>query len=86
MTSVNFCYWLQGFFELQGAKKVTPAQVEIMKAHLNMVFVHEIDPAMGDQAHQDELNAIHTPTKPDFNTPDRPWNRPAGPGGEIYRC
>ncbi len=60
MTSVSFAYWLQGFFELQNPTTLTQEQVECIKRHLNMVFVHEIDPAMGDKAHQDKLNEIHS--------------------------
>lgn len=63
MQSRDFCYWLQGYFEIHGQDTmITPAQAEIIKNHLSMVFVHEIDPAMGDQTHQDKLNQIHTAT------------------------
>lgn len=62
MTAVSFVYWLQGFFELSEAEELTAKQVEIIKRHLHMVFVHDIDPKLGDQEHQDELNAIHNPT------------------------
>ena len=69
MTSRDFCFWLQGFFEVSGAKEVTPEQVEMMKKHLNLVFKHEIDPAMGDQNHQNQLNQIHN-TIPDHMNPN----------------
>jgi hypothetical protein len=61
MQSRDFCYWLQGYFEINGAHADTlsSVQIETIKRHLNLVFVHEIDPAMGDQKHQDKLNAIH---------------------------
>lgn len=38
MTTEQFAYWLQGFFEIQGAKEVTPTQVQIIKDHLALVF------------------------------------------------
>lgn len=38
MEAQDFCYWLQGFFELSEGKKLTPKQVEIIKDHLNLVF------------------------------------------------
>lgn len=60
MTSVNFAYWLQGFFEITEPKEINAEQTELIKRHLNLVFKHEIDPAMGDQKHQDELNEIHS--------------------------
>ena len=37
-------------------------QVEILKNHLAMVFVHEIDPSFGDQKKQDKLNNLHNPS------------------------
>jgi len=72
MTSRDFCYWLQGFFEINESgqprpTKMTPVedpglnaiQVAMIKRHLAMVFVHEIDPSHGPQEHQDELQSIH---------------------------
>jgi hypothetical protein len=64
MTSREFCYWLQGFFELTGepgrmAKGLTDDQTEQVRRHLALVFKHEIDPSAGGAAHQAELNAIH---------------------------
>jgi len=44
MNSIDFCFWLQGFFEITDANSVTDKQVEIIKNHLNLVFKHEIDP------------------------------------------
>lgn len=63
MTSRDFCYWLQGFFEItnvtDGTQVIQRDQVEMIKKHLNLVFKHEIDPSMGNQEHQNELNQIH---------------------------
>lgn len=61
MTSRDFAYWLQGFFEVSGAETITKEQTTMIKKHLNLVFKHEIDPSMGDEKHQQELNEIHTP-------------------------
>ena len=61
MTSRDFCYWLQGYFELNGPKKIDEKETELIKKHLNLVFKHEIDPSMGDKSHQEELNNIHSP-------------------------
>lgn len=75
MKSTEFCYWLQGCFELNGPQNgFTAAQVEVIKAHLNMVFFHEIDKSYPNQQ---KLNQIH--------------NKPLGPpnttfGGELLRC
>ena len=61
MTSRDFCYWLQGYFEISETNKIEEKQTEQIKKHLNLVFKHEIDPSMGSQEHQNELNAIHNP-------------------------
>lgn len=65
MTPENFCYWLQGWFELNSTTnntQVTPETITVIKNHLNMVFAHSIDPSQGDAAHQEVLNKLH------FNT------------------
>lgn len=49
MTSKDFVYWLQGFFELSEPNKaLTPEQVKSIKNHLKLVFLHEIDPSYSD--------------------------------------
>jgi len=63
MTSRDFCYWLQGFFEIEDESNqpekvsLNPKQVEMIKRHLSLVFKHEIDPSFGKN--QKGLNAIH---------------------------
>lgn len=64
MKAENFVYWLQGMFELTDTKTLDEKQTDLIKRHLNLVFKHEIDPAMGDEKHQAELNKIHSPTWP----------------------
>ena len=64
MKSSEFCYWLQGFFELSDKQfDLTTSQVNIIKNHLNLVFRHELDKTHGDEKEQAELNQIHTPIK-----------------------
>lgn len=48
MTPENFCYWLQGLFEIEGADKnktvnqsLSYEQVACIKQHLEYVFKHE---------------------------------------------
>lgn len=64
MTSRDFCYWLQGFFEIRNSgrdrKDLSASQVEMIERHLAMVFVHEIDPSHGDEKKQKQLNEIHS--------------------------
>ena len=59
MTTRDFAFWMQGFFELTNAKEITEEQTTMIKNHLSMCFKHDIDPTMGDTAHQHQLNAIH---------------------------
>ena|ERR1700761_6066822 len=67
MTSRDFAYWLQGFFELddkglkQASYELTHKQIDTIRNHLALVFKHEIDPSYGDAKHQEELNKIHNP-------------------------
>lgn len=59
MKSRDFCFWLQGIFEVAQPTELNAEAVSKIKAHLSLVFKHEIDPSMGDKQHQDELNNIH---------------------------
>ncbi len=71
MTSRDFCYWLQGFFEITDPSLtgglpsgLSKEQADCVKKHLALVFKHEIDPSMGPKPHQDALDAIHNAGKP----------------------
>lgn len=55
MTSRDFCFWLQGYLEIAPAGPLTQEQVEMVRKHLSLVFVHEIDPSMPSKT----LDAIH---------------------------
>lgn len=59
MTSRDFCYWLQGLFELGSPVALDAKQTDLVKVHLAMVFVHEINPSAGDAKQQAVLNDIH---------------------------
>lgn len=84
MTSRDFCYWLQGFFELSMAGDpgleipLSNQKVNMIMNHLNLVFKHEIDPSIdkGNEKIKEELNQIHSPFKP---------QRPPG-GDGLVRC
>lgn len=64
MTSRDFCFWLQGYFEIGAqsgvqAPALTGEQMATVRRHLALVFKYEIDPGFGDKAEQEKLNAIH---------------------------
>lgn len=74
MTSVQFCYWFQGAFELGTFKNgATVEQMEMIQKHLALVFKHEIDSFYPNQG---ELNDIHS---------GKPSN-PFSPHDTIVRC
>jgi len=58
LRSRDFAYWLQGLFELADAKRLDERQTELIRAHLNMVFIHEIDPSFPAEQ-QEALNGAH---------------------------
>lgn len=86
MTSRDFCYWLQGYFELNEELKdgrgMGAGQTEMVKRHLALVFKHEIDlsiakPGTPEAAALDEIHAV-----PGFP----PKIGGTGPAGTLYRC
>ncbi len=62
MKSVEFCYWLQGLFELQNPKTLNAKQTDLIRKHLALVFFHEIDPSYGDDSVQEVMNEMHSGT------------------------
>lgn len=85
MLARDFCYWLQGLFELGKPVSLDAAQTDLIKRHLSMVFVHDIDPQAPSEQ-QAMLNALHSgkPAPPVVASPQpKPWH----PHGEPQaRC
>lgn len=87
MTSRDFCYWLQGLFELGADKTLNARQTDLVKRHLAMVFQHDIDPSAGGPAEQEALNKTHQGlVSVAVKTPSPHIGGPDGPGGIKYRC
>lgn len=59
-------------------------QVDMIAKHLALVFKHEIDPAAGNQIHQDELSAIHQFMKP-VEEKLKPLST-TNTDGTLFRC
>lgn len=64
MTARDFCFWLQGYFEVVAANPapaggLTPSQASCVERHLALVFAHDIDPQAGGPESQAKLNIIH---------------------------
>lgn len=74
MKASEFCYWLQGYFELAQTNHVTRDQVDVIKRHLALVFVHDLDPAQV----ADKLQAIHDGKPPQIGG--------TAPDGSLMRC
>ena len=58
MSSRDFAYWLQGFFEISGSNILDVGQVEMIKNHLNLVFKHEIDPSLNEGKTKEEVQEL----------------------------
>jgi len=82
MTSDDFCHWLKGVFELDDIKSFDEKQTKMIRQHLKLAFIHEIDPSMGDKEHQallqdihDEVPRLNPPRKSPKRIPYRPTTR-----------
>jgi hypothetical protein len=73
MTSRDFCYWLQGHFEIGNTKAMNERETEMVKRHLAMVFEHEIDPSFPDA---EKLRTIHNPPKGEQRIRRVDWDMP----------
>lgn len=65
MTPEQFCYWLQGCFEINDSNELTEKQVQVIRNHLNLVFEHVLDKEHdgGDKKLANKLQDIHGGTK-----------------------
>lgn len=79
MKASEFCYWLQGYFEISKDDAITKEKVDIIKNHLSMVFVHDLDPKQ-----QKELAASLKISEKDAEELLNKLHRPDGP--TMYRC
>jgi hypothetical protein len=57
MKASEFCYWLQGYFEISGSSPQEPGalnsqQSATIQRHLALVFKHDLDPQQGTPEHQ----------------------------------
>lgn len=83
MQARDFCFWLQGYFEIAGDKELSAEQAAVIKQHL--VFVFKRDDTMGAPAHPVNL----------FGGPPITWKTPPSQTGgasfipdgkEIFFC
>lgn len=57
----QFCYWLQGFFEISDPVELDYEEIKQIKNHLNLVFTHYLDPESNAETNVDPatLQAVH---------------------------
>jgi hypothetical protein len=80
MTSRDFCFWLQGYFECGVPVRLSERETEMVKRHLALVFKHEIDPSMPDPT--GILQATHDGKESPLN-----WPTDGTAGNPVtYRC
>ena len=80
MSPESFCYFLQGYLEINSKNKsapagLTPEQVDCIRDHLGLVFFHSIDLKAGGPEVQQTLNSIRNPP-----------GRPDLGGNGVMRC
>jgi hypothetical protein len=85
MQSRDFCFWLQGFFELSGDPAAISAdQTAIISRHLELVFRHEITPLAKEKPAPDVPAPEPAPPQPaptplpapDRTEPTVPYQQP----------
>lgn len=62
MNTEQFCYWLQGYAELNPDNPPTPEQWKMIQEHLRLVFTKVTPPLMPSYPCPD--------TRPDFHLPE----------------
>jgi hypothetical protein len=80
MKAQEFCYWLQGMFELSYVKMLNAVQLETVRKHLQMVFLHDIDPSYPAEQ-QTTLNQIHSSGNNELSNISLSQN-----SSELIRC
>ena len=80
MKSSEFCYWIMGLFELSNTTTLDEKQVQMIKNHLKLVFLYDIDPSYSDdKTLQAIFQNIHDGKKPfeGINIPQVVENKPS---------
>lgn len=62
MEAEAFCYWLQGFFELQHPFQLSNKQVTIIKDHLDLVF-QKVTPDRSKTVNEIDIQSMKYPAK-----------------------
>ena len=90
MRSRDFCFWLQGYFELSDSPgRITAEQAALVRRHLDLVFAHELAPTSFEAPVKQPEPALPPvpvthPCEPAHETPAP--TRPVEPQTEPPRC
>ena len=74
MTTKQFAYWLQGFFEINDPQTINKEQTQIIRDHLNLLF-DKITPDRNINEESEEQEVIN---RPPFKKSKRTVLGPAG--------
>lgn len=62
MSSLEFCYWLQGYFEIRREEVgLSDKQIEIIKDHLQLIF-NKVTPNRNVPNYYPSIGSVITPT------------------------
>ena len=75
MTTRDYVYWLQGFFEISKAEELNKEQVLMIKNHLNLVFFHDIDPKDPEPVKSQTIHDISSVNGIIKHNTDNPGNK-----------
>lgn len=67
MNERDFYYWLQGFFELSGAKELNKRQVKMIKEHMELVTNKVTETSVEEQSGQSESMPEQYPFEEDID-------------------
>lgn len=65
MTPEQFCYWLQGYFELEKPKTINFARMALINRHLQTVFKNVTETKAKYQDAQQSCDSTNLDTTPD---------------------
>jgi hypothetical protein len=82
MQSRDFCFWLQGFFELGDDGAINAGQAATIKRHLDLVFAHEIAPSLRERP----APPVPEPVVPPQPGPEPDREIPLQPEPPTPRC
>ena len=70
MNERDFCFWLKGFFEMTDAQELSEDQLQMVKEHLDLVFVKVTETVIKAEPNvAEEVTRRYIPPQP------RLWNR-----------